>query len=296
MTTCSGGLPPRSEARYWIRAPAAPASAGLPVEPVSLEAGDPEVPLQRLLSRGGLERPARGRADGGTHLRQSLGRGPLGDDHLARRPPLQLGGELLLRDLGARELSRRSLDDGYASQAVPDDERGQVVGLPGGEDVVLYDGAWRENSGDLTRELLGFRRVLPLLGDGDRVTLSEQCRQMLLQGVAWHPGQRDAALAGRLAARQPDRERLRDPLRVLLEGLEERPDLVEEDRLRRKLRLQLRVTSKHGAILRPVPRSVSPKVAPRSGITRWLSSRQRRKQGRTGHRASAFRPAVSLRA
>ena len=81
---------------------------------------------------------------------------------------------------------------------------------------------------------------------------------MLLQGVPWNTGQRDAALAGRLAARQPDRERLRDPLGVLLEGLEERPDLVQEDRLRRKLRLQLRVTSKHGAILRPEPRFVSP--------------------------------------
>ena len=87
---------------------------------------------------------------------------------------------------------------------------------------------------DLTRELLGFRRVLPLLGDGDGVTLPEQGSQMLLEGVSWDPGQRDAALAGRLAARQPDRERLRDPLRVLLEGLEERPDLVQEDRLRRK--------------------------------------------------------------
>src|SRR5215208_8505137 len=81
---------------------------------------------------------------------------------------------------------------------------------------------------------------------------------MLLQGVSWDTGQRDAALAGRLAARQPDRERLRDPLRVFLEGLEERPHLVQEDRLRRKLRLQLRVTSKHGAILRPAPRFVSP--------------------------------------
>src|SRR5215203_4000748 len=76
--------------------------------------------------------------------------------------------------------------------------------------------------------------------------------------VPWNTGQRNTALAGRLAARQPDRERLRDPLGVLLEGLEERPDLVQEDRLRRKLRLQLRVTSKHGAILRPEPRFVSP--------------------------------------
>src|SRR5215213_3554535 len=83
---------------------------------------------------------------------------------------------------------------------------------------------------------------------------------MLRQGVSWDPGQGDAALAGRLAARQPDRERLRDPLRVLLEGLEERSDLVEEDRLRRKLRLQLRVTSKHVAILRPEPRFVSPEI------------------------------------
>src|SRR5215211_5439332 len=83
---------------------------------------------------------------------------------------------------------------------------------------------------------------------------------MLLERVSWHPSQRDTALAGRLAARQPDRERLRDPLRVLLEGLEERPDLVEEDRLRRKLRLQLRVTSKHVAILRPEPRFVSPEI------------------------------------
>src|SRR5215208_39300 len=77
--------------------------------------------------------------------------------------------------------------------------------------------------------------------------------------MPWNPGQRDAALAGRLAARQPNRERLRDPLGVLLEGLEERPDLVQENRLRRKLRLQLRVTSKHKAILRPEPRFVAPK-------------------------------------
>src|SRR5918997_5880587 len=88
---------------------------------------------------------------------------------------------------------------------------------------------------------------------------------MLLQGVPGDPRQRDAALAGRLAARQPDRERLRDPLRVLLEGLEERPDLVEEDGLRRQLRLQLRVTSKHGAILRPEPLPVSPEKRAGSG-------------------------------
>src|SRR5215213_6626569 len=113
--------------------------------------------------------------------------------------------------------------------------------------------------------------------------------------MPWNTGQRDAALAGRLAARQPDRERLRDPLGVLLEGLEERPDLVQENRLRRKLRLQLSVTSKHKAILRPEPRFVSPKVARRSGITRRLSPPQRRKQDRTGHRASAFRPAASPR-
>src|SRR5215207_8770333 len=240
-----------------------PCSAGerrVPIDPVSFEPGDPEVSLQRLLPRGGLERPARGGAHGGAHLRQSLGRGSLRDDDLARRPPLQLGGELLLRDLGARELPCRSLDDGYTSSAVPDDERGQVVGLPCGEDVVLYYGARRQNTRDLTGELLGFRRVLPLLGDGDGVTLPEEGGKMLLEGVSWDPGQRDAALAGRLAASQPDRERLRDPLRVLLEGLEERPDLVQEDRLRRKLRLQLRVTSKHVAILRPESHFVSPEL------------------------------------
>src|ERR687889_2425597 len=113
--------------------------------------------------------------------------------------------------------------------------------------------------------------------------------------MPWNTGQRDATLAGRLAARQPDRERLRDPLGVLLEGLEERPDLVQEDRLRRKLRLQLRVSSKHGAILRPEPRFVSPKVARRPGITKRPPPRQRRKQYRTGHRASAFRPAAYRR-
>src|ERR687889_582768 len=262
----------------------------VPVDPVSFETGDPEVSLQCLLSCGGLERPARGGAHGGAYLRQSLGRGPLGNDDLARRPPLQLGGELLLGDLGARELPGGSLDDGYAGPAVPHDERGQVVGLTRGEDVVLYNGAWRQGTGDLTSELFGFRRVLALLGDGDGVTLSEEGGQMLLKGVTWNPGQRDTALTGRLAARQPDRERLRDLLRVLLEGLEERPDLVEEDRLRRKLRLQLRVTSKHIAILRPEPRFVSPEVARRSGITRRLSPLRRRKQHRTGRRASASRP------
>jgi len=229
------------------------------------------VPLQRLLPSGRLERPARGRAYGGAHLRQGLGRCPFGHDDLTRRPPLQLGGELLLRDLGARELPCRSLDDGYTGPAVPDDERGQVIGLARGEDVVLYNGAGRQSTGYLTRELLGFRRVLPLLGDGDGVTFSEEGGEMLLKGVSRDPGQRDAALAGRLAARQPDRERLRDPLRVLLEGLEERPNLVEEDRLRRKLRLQLRGTSKQKAILRPVPRYVSPENVSRSRITRRLS-------------------------
>src|SRR5215218_2182076 len=232
----------------------------VPVDPVSFEPGDPEVPLQRLLSRRRLKRPARGGAYGGAYLRQSLGRGPLWDDDLARRPPFELGGELLLGDLGARELTGRSLDDGYAGPAVPDDEGGQVVGLACRQDVVLYDGAGRQGTGDLTGELLGFRRVLALLGDGDGIALSEKGGKMLLEGVPRDPGQRDAALAGGLAARQPDRERLRDPLRVLLEGLEERPDLVEEDRLRRKLRLQLRVTSKHVAILRPEPRFVSPEI------------------------------------
>ena len=58
--------------------------------------------------------------------------------------------------------------------------RGQVVGLPSGEDVVLDDGAWCQNAGDFARELLGFRRVLPLLGDSDGVTLSEEGGQMLL--------------------------------------------------------------------------------------------------------------------
>ena len=86
---------------------------------------------------------------------------------------------------------------------------------------------------DLARELLGFGRVRPLLGDRDRVTFPEQHRQMLLDGVSRHAGQRDAALAGSLAARKPDGERLRNGLRVVLEGLEERPHLVEEDGARR---------------------------------------------------------------
>src|SRR5215210_9413790 len=60
----------------------------VPVDPVSFETGDPKVSLQRLLPRGGLERPARSGAYGGAHLRQSLGRGPLGDYFLVRRPPL----------------------------------------------------------------------------------------------------------------------------------------------------------------------------------------------------------------
>ena len=41
----------------------------VPVDPVSFETGDPEVSLQRLLPCGGLERPARGGAHGGAHLR-----------------------------------------------------------------------------------------------------------------------------------------------------------------------------------------------------------------------------------
>src|SRR5687768_735425 len=233
------------------------------------------MPLQGLLPGGGFERPARGGADGGPYLRQALCRGPLGDHDLPRRPPLQLGRKLLLRDLGSRKFSGRSLDNGYTSKAIFHHERGQVVRMPGGEDVVLYNGAGGKNPGHLARELLGLRGVLSLLGDGDRVAFPQKCRQMLLDGVAWHTGEGDAALACRLAARQTDRERLRDLLRVLLEGLEERPDLVEENRLRRELRLKLRVTSKHGAILRPVPLSVSPKVLRRSRIPRNIPTRQR---------------------
>jgi hypothetical protein len=75
----------------------------------------------------------------------------------------------------------------------------------------------------------------PLLGDGDGVAFPQQCRKVFLDGVPWHAGERDAALACGLAARQPNRERLRDGLRILLEGLEERPDLVEEDSPRRQL-------------------------------------------------------------
>src|SRR5215216_8130405 len=112
----------------------------VPIDPVSFEPGDPKVSLQRLLPRGGLERPARGGAHGSAYLGQSLGRGPLGDDDLTRRPPLQLGGELLLRDLGARELPGRSIHDGYSGSAVPDDEGRQVIGLPCRENVVLYNG------------------------------------------------------------------------------------------------------------------------------------------------------------
>jgi hypothetical protein len=53
---------------------------------------------------------------------------------------------------------------------------------------------------------------------------------VFLEGVAGYAGQRNAApsVARCLAARQPDRELLGDRLRVLLERLEERPDLVEE--------------------------------------------------------------------
>jgi hypothetical protein len=40
------------------------------------------------------------------------------------------------------------------------------------EDVVLDHGSGREYPGDLARELLRLRRVLPLLGDRDGVPLA----------------------------------------------------------------------------------------------------------------------------
>src|SRR4028118_676742 len=66
--------------------------------------------------------------------------------------------------------------------------------------------------------------------------------------------------AGGLAARQADGEGLGDLLRVLLEGLEEGADLVEEDGPRRQLRLQFCVACEHGVILRARPPFVSPRL------------------------------------
>ena len=72
--------------------------------------------------------------------------------------------------------------------------------------------------------------MLALLGDRDGVPLTKQRRRVFLQGVARHPGQRDAtpSVARSLAARQADRERLGDLLCILLKGLEERTDLIKE--------------------------------------------------------------------
>src|SRR3712207_6709368 len=98
----------------------------------------------------------------------------------------------------------------------------------------------------------------PLLGHRDRVPLPEENRHVLLQRMPRHPGERDATFARGLAASQPDRELPRNGLRVLLERLEEGPDLVEEDGPRWKLCLQFGVASQHGIILRRKPTSVSP--------------------------------------
>src|ERR671911_228931 len=42
LTTCSGGLPPRIEVRYWMRAPAAPTSGPLPPSPNPLRLETPK--------------------------------------------------------------------------------------------------------------------------------------------------------------------------------------------------------------------------------------------------------------
>ena len=119
------------------QSPRGPSQRGPPIQPVPLEPRDPEVPLERLLPRRRLERPARRRAHGGPHLRQFLRRGPLGNHDLPRRPPLQLGRQLLLGDLGTRKLPRRSLHDRYASHAVPDHERGEIIRMAGGRERCL---------------------------------------------------------------------------------------------------------------------------------------------------------------
>src|SRR5918997_217213 len=216
--------------------------------------------LERLLPGRRLEGPAGDRAYGGPHLRQVLGRRPLRHHELARRPPLELPRQLLLLDLRPRKLARRGLDDGDARPPVPYQEGRQVVRLPRREDVVLDHRARREYLGHLARELLGLRGVLALLGDRDGVALAQERRQMLLQRVVRHPGQGHAppSVARRLPARQADGEGLGDLFRVLLERLEERPHLVEEDGSRRQLRLQLYVTYEHAAILRAHNPFVSP--------------------------------------
>ncbi|HEY6674016.1 MAG TPA: hypothetical protein VIZ59_03790, partial [Rubrobacteraceae bacterium] len=67
--------------------------------------------------------------------------------------------------------------------------------MSGGEDVLLDHGPWREDARDLARELLGTGRVRPLLCYGYLVPLPEQHREVLLESVARHPGERDPALA-----------------------------------------------------------------------------------------------------
>ena len=101
------------------------------------------------------------------------------------------------------ELPGRSLDDRYARHAVPDHERGQIIRMPGGEDVVLYDGARREDPGDLARKLLGLGRMRPLLGDGDRVAFPKsvaRCSWMAWPGTPAR-GTRPSPAASRLVSR-----------------------------------------------------------------------------------------------
>ena len=101
------------------QSPRGPRQRGPPIQPVPLEPRDAEMTLQRLLPSRRLERPARRRADGRPHLRQLLRRGPLRNHDLTRRPPLQLGRQLLLGDLGAGKFPGRSLDNRYACQRHP---------------------------------------------------------------------------------------------------------------------------------------------------------------------------------
>src|SRR4028119_1549285 len=138
-----------------------------PVEAQALEVRDAEVALQRLLPGRRLEGPTGGRAYGRTRPREILCGGAFGDDQLLWRPAFELGGELVLGHLGPGELAGRGLRDRHARPSVPDDDGGEVVRLPDGEDVVLDHGAGGEDARDLAGKLLRLRRMLALPGDCD---------------------------------------------------------------------------------------------------------------------------------
>ena len=174
------------------------------------------------------------------------GLGRVEADDLLRQPRRGV----LSGELGDGELAGADVDPGQPPALAEPVHRRQVAILPGGEEGRVGNRAGADDAGDRPLDQPAAGRG-HLLGDGDGVSRRQQSPQIVVERVMGDARHRRASGAAEGARGQGDARVPRQDRGVLVEGLVEVAEAVEEDRAG-MLRLQVEVLPARGNEVRLV--------------------------------------------